>query len=110
MEMDAMTVIPAVVIAIVALIVGAIAYHVIKNLSQPVLRRETFVVAKRAAVSGGSGDSSTSTVYYCTFESENGERKEFNVSGNEFGLLVEGDRGVLSSQGDWYKGFERQRV
>ena len=38
---------------------------------------------------------------------ENGERKEFHVSGKEYGLLAEGDSGKLTFQGTRYKGFER---
>ena len=98
-----------IIISVIGLFILIFAYHVIKNLSQPVLRREATVVAKRTSVGGGANNTSTSTAYYCTFEFENGERKEFGVNGNEFGLLVEGDRGTLISQGDWYQGFERQR-
>ena len=98
-----------IIVGIISLIVAAFGYYLIKNLSQPVLRREATVVAKRTSVGGGANNTSTSTSYYATFEFENGERKEFGVNGNEFGLLVEGDRGTLISQGDWYQGFERQR-
>ncbi len=33
---------------------------------------------------------------------------ELYLSGHEFGLLVEGDKGKLSFQGTRYLGFERQ--
>ena len=36
------------------------------------------------------------------------DRMEFHVAGHEFGLLVEGDRGILSFQGTRYLGFERK--
>ncbi len=39
--------------------------------------------------------------------STDGSRKEFGVTGEEYGLLAEGDRGMLQSQGTWYKGFNR---
>ena len=33
---------------------------------------------------------------------------ELQMSGSEYGLLVEGDAGMLSFQGTRYLGFERQ--
>ena len=33
---------------------------------------------------------------------------EFYVDGYEYGMLVEGDKGMLSFQGTRYLGFERQ--
>ncbi|WP_025692525.1 DUF2500 domain-containing protein [Paenibacillus zanthoxyli] len=65
------------------------------------------VVAKRFRVSGGSGDSSSSTAYYVTFEILNGDRVELKVPGRLYGLIVEGDRGDLTYQGTRFKGFER---
>lgn len=52
---------------------------------------------------------SSSTVYYATFEVESGDRMEFGVPNKEYGLLVEGDRGRLTFQGTRYLGFERSR-
>ena len=43
-----------------------------------------------------------------TFQVESGDRIELNVSGPEYGMLVEGDRGDLSFQGTRYLGFERK--
>ncbi len=48
-----------------------------------------------------------STTYYVTFEVESGDRMELEVSGEESGLLVEGDSGMLTFQGTRYLGFER---
>ena len=90
-----------------------------KNNHSPRLTVEATVVAKRMDVShhhhanagdvtGAHGYSSTSsTSYYATFEVESGDRMELSVSGSEYGLLVEGDRGQLSFQGTRYLGFER---
>jgi hypothetical protein len=50
----------------------------------------------------------TSTTYYVTFQVESGDRMEFHVSGEEYGLLVEGDYGDLSFQGTRYLGFVRK--
>ncbi|MFC4101796.1 DUF2500 domain-containing protein [Paenibacillus xanthanilyticus] len=65
------------------------------------------VVAKRSEVWGGSGEMSASTNYYVTFEFHDGARIELPVKGSEFGLLAEGDAGVLTHQGTRYKGFRR---
>ncbi len=48
-----------------------------------------------------------STTYYITFEVESGDRIELQVTGEESGLLVEGDSGMLTFQGTRYLGFER---
>ena len=77
--------------------------QVMENSKQPDFSVPAQVLAKRIAVSG------TITYYYVTFEMESGERREFDVSGREFGMLAEGDHGILSCQGTWYKGFVRQR-
>ena len=90
-----------------------------KNNHSPRLTVEARVVAKRMDVThhhhanagdatGAHGYSSTSsTSYYATFEVESGDRMELSLSGHEYGLLAEGDRGRLSFQGTRYLGFER---
>ena len=91
-----------------------------KNNHSPRLTVEARVVAKRMDVThhhhanagdatGAHGYSSTSsTSYYATFEVESGDRMELAMSGGEYGLLAEGDRGRLSFQGTRYLGFERE--
>lgn len=91
------------------------------NRSQPVLTVEAKVVSKRADTSyhthhhgtpgqaGHHTSHSSSTTYYATFEVESGDRLEFHISGEEYGLLAEGDFGRLTFQGTDYKGFERRR-
>ena len=49
-----------------------------------------------------------STWYYATFEAESGDRMAFAVSGREYGLLAEGDKGRLTFQGTRFLGFEQQ--
>lgn len=89
-----------------AFILGAIGYAIVKSLRQkaiddasPILVVPAKIVAKRTNTWGGSGNSSASTSYYATFEFDLGDRKEFGVRGTEYGLLAEGDRGELTSQG-----------
>lgn len=65
--------------------------------------------ANAGDVSGAHGYSTTSsTTYYATFQVESGDRMELRVSGQEYGMLVEGDRGKLSFQGTRFLNFERQ--
>ncbi|MNC09592.1 hypothetical protein D3C76_623110 [compost metagenome] len=77
------------------------------NNASPLLSVHAIAVTKRTEVWGGSGDSSASTNYYVTFEFQDGKRVELMVPSQEFGLIVEGDRGQLSYQGTRFKGFVR---
>lgn len=86
-----------------------------KNNNSPRLTVPATVVAKRTNVShhnhagtNGHHHHSTSTTYYVTFQVESGDRMELHLSGHEFGMLVEGDKGKLCFQGTRYLGFERQ--
>lgn len=76
-----------------------------RNRASALLNREATIVGKRQNVGGGK--TSTRTSYYLTFEFTDGSREEFGVTGEEYGLLAEGDKGMLQSQGTWYKGFNR---
>lgn len=108
-------------------ILGLIIYNIAKNMStwnqnnhSEKLTVPAKIVAKRTQVSQhqqpNAGDPSgahgftviSSTSYYVTFELENGGRMELSVKGSEYGMLVEGDTGVLSYQGTRYLGFERR--
>jgi len=83
-----------------------------KNNNSPRLTVPVVVVAKRTNVShhhhGEHHHHHTSTSYYVTFQVESGDRMELQMSGSEYGMLVEGDAGMLSFQGTRYLGFERQ--
>lgn len=85
-----------------------------KNNHSPRLTVPATVVAKRINVSrhhhAGTVEPhhyGTSTTYYVTFQVASGDRMELRTSGQEYGLLIEGDRGDLSFQGTRYLGFER---
>ena len=85
-----------------------------KNNNSPRLTVDAFVVDKRTNVShhtnnhNGHHHHHTSTTYYVTFQVQSGDRMELNVAGNEFGMLIEGDRGMLTFQGTRYLSFERK--
>lgn len=81
----------------------------------PRLTVGALVTAKRTNVTGhhhhngGMGHTTHSTAYYATFEVESGDRMELRLSGQDYGLLAEGDRGYLTFQGSRYLGFEREQ-
>lgn len=78
------------------------------NNASPILTHPAKVIGKRTKTSGGGNDTMVSTYYYITFQLNDGERVEFHVRGKEYGLLVEGDTGVLTFQGTRYKEFSRR--
>jgi len=93
-----------------------IATQLIRSITQwnkdnhaPRLTVPATVVAKREDYRRRKNGNHTShrTWYYVTFQVESGDRMELQLQGNEYGLLVEGDRGNLTFQGSRYLGFER---
>lgn len=86
-----------------------------KNNQAPRLTVPVEVVAKRADVRhhthstgpDSMAHTSSSTTYYVTFQVESGDRMELSVPGGEYGLMVEGDRGMLSFQGTRFLSFFR---
>lgn len=80
-----------------------------KNNNSPRLTVPASVVSKRMNVSHHHHDHHThhSTSYYVTFQVDSGDRMELHMTGQEYGMLVEGDRGNLTFQGTRYLGFER---
>ncbi len=74
--------------------------------AQPVI-----VVGKRIMVSGGGEDSSATTIYFVTFESEDGERREHQVwDGSLYGRISEEDAGVLFLREQYALDFDRVRI
>ena len=78
-----------------------------KNNQSPKLTVPVTVVAKRSDVHRGIETMHTFTSYYVTFQVERGDRMEFEVSDMEYGMLAEGDRGMLTFQGTRYLSFQR---
>jgi len=87
------------------------------NNQSPVLTVDATVVSKRLNVSHSMNNmgpdntpmTSSSTTYYATFEVISGDRMELKISGREYGMLAENDRGKLTFQGTRYLGFERSK-
>ena len=78
-----------------------------KNNQSPKLTVPVTVVAKRSDVHRGIETMHTFTSYYVTFQVESGDRMEFEASDMEYGMLAEGDRGMLTFQGTRYLNFQR---
>ena len=100
----------AFVLIIARLVQGVGTWH--KNNQSPKQTVFAVLVGKRTAVWGHSGTNtvgSTNTAYFLTFQTESGERTEFNVDGRVYGMSAEGDRGQLSFQGTRFLGFARQQ-
>ena len=99
---------------------GVIIFTIVRSLTQwnknnhaPRLRVAATVVAKRTDLhrhhhAGEHHHHSVHQTYYVTFEVESGDRMELSVEGNQYGLLVEGDRGSLTFQGTRFLQFERE--
>ncbi|GIN62331.1 hypothetical protein J27TS8_23240 [Robertmurraya siralis] len=119
-------IVPIFIAVIFVIVIGGILFSVFKGIGQwqkneqsPKLNVQALVKSKRADVSGSSNmhldqdhhihSSNTHTTYFVTFEFESGDRSEFRVSGKEYGLLSEGDIGILNFQGTRYLGFEREK-
>ncbi|MBP0725300.1 DUF2500 domain-containing protein [Bacillus sp. RG28] len=100
---------------IFVIILGTILTMIIKGIStwnknnhQPRINTKAKVVTKRTSTSGG-GETNVYHQYFVTFEFDSGDRVEFQVTGQEYGQLVEGDNGELEFQGTRYLGYTRTK-
>lgn len=71
----------------------------------PIQQVRASVVSKRQDVEGER----VRTTYFVTFALEGDRRREFQVEGEVFGLLMVGDEGVLSRQGPLFVDFHRRK-
>lgn len=69
------------------------------NLRQPIETHNARVVSKRMPVNN--------ILAYAVFEFENGERREFEVSIENFRIIAENDEGILKNQGTKLISFAR---
>ncbi len=112
--------IPAFMVIFFIIFFGIIIFSVVKGIMQwntnnnsPLATAEVKVTSKRGEVTHHhhgndvGAHHTTSTYYYVTFELTSGERIELEVNGKEYGMISEGDRGILTYQGTRYKGFQR---
>ncbi|MEA5051648.1 MAG: DUF2500 domain-containing protein [Oscillospiraceae bacterium] len=102
---------------ILSVILVMIVRHLIewkRNNDSPVETAGAKLVAKRSSmtlnthINGDMPMTNSSTTYYATFELDGGERREFRLRGRDYGLLVEGDEGLLRWQGTRWLSFDRR--
>lgn len=107
--------------AVFLAVLGVFVYVIVASIRRssqdrksPRLTVEATVVSRRAeyrrnaAASGMDTVHAASwTIYYVTFQVESGDRMELQVSGSEYGMLAQGDRGKLTFQGSRFLGFAR---
>lgn len=114
-------IVPMMIFLIFMMVFGIIIFRMVsgakewkKNNDSPVLSVSAKIVAKRTDVKyhhhhvNEQVHHSSSTNYYVTFEVESGDRMEMKMKGNQYGMLVEGDRGQLTFQGTRYLDFKRK--
>lgn len=70
--------------------------------SQPKISAPAKLIEKRTYVSGNF------TYYYGTFEFRTGDRLELKLPRERTGLIVEGDEGDLTFQGDMFIDFSQE--
>ncbi len=115
--------VPVLVTVGFVVVLGLIIVQAVKGVSQwhrnnqsPVLSVYATVVTKRSNTShhhhhnannAAMSHTTTSTIYYVTFEVESGDRMELKMTGEQFGLIAEGDKGRLTFQGTRYLDFDR---
>ncbi|OAS23874.1 DUF2500 domain-containing protein [Paenibacillus oryzisoli] len=104
-------------ILILILAVGIFLSLIIKSLSvwtsnnnAPIQDRYCKVVSKRIQLSEGSSNVNANTSYFVTFEFEDRSRIELWIGRQQFGYMIEGDRGNLTFQGTRFKEFDRQKA
>lgn len=90
------------VLAIFILGIGSSIVTRIKDRTKPIIPAEATVIAKRTKVWGDHAR----TTYYTTFELSNNQRLEFEIPDHKAGLLVEGDKGTLTFQGNIFVDFQ----
>ncbi|MGE7694781.1 DUF2500 domain-containing protein [Lysinibacillus sp. NPDC094177] len=113
---DEFSFIPSFISIMFFIVLGIIAFTIIKgifqwskNNNEPLLTVPAKVVTKRSNTSGGSGNSSAHTSYYVTFEVQSGDRLELKMNGRDYGQLADSDYGLLTFQGTRYHTFERHK-
>lgn len=105
------TLVPILAILMPILVISLIVYSSVKqkryNDSQPRLDVQAKIIGKRTKV---TGHDHARTHYYITFQLNTNDRIELELNGEEYGMLVEGDMGELTFQGNRYLGFKRLNI
>jgi hypothetical protein len=65
------------------------------------------VVCKRLEVKAKDSNKKAYTLYFMTFQSDAGERREYETPAGDYALAAPGDRGVLYLHMGKFKSFDR---
>lgn len=107
-------------IIIFAIIVLTVIIKAVINVRSPILTVSASVISKRehtsssrqfvaGDITGAHGYHDTfSTSYTAVFETDSGEMLKLDVTGEEYGRLLEGERGLLSFKGSRFLDFEKK--
>ena len=91
-----------------------------RNNRSPIMSVHAKVLAKRSSDSVGRTSRPSpnpkmigyeilhTTSFFATFRLDNGERFELELPGPDYGLLMEGDEGILAFQGTRFLAFKRE--
>lgn len=99
--------VPVMFLLVFGIIIGSIVQNFKKqrkNDASPRITSTVTLVTKRTKVWGDHSH----TDYYATFQFDSGDRLELEVPDNQFGYLVEGDKGELTFQGTRFLDFQRK--
>lgn len=95
-------------------IVGTFLYQILKKFLRrqkddhsPVITVPACVTEKHTGKISRIGTAVKSTAYFAVFQTESGEKLEFQMQSSEYSLLTEKNKGNLKYQGTRYLGFER---
>jgi hypothetical protein len=90
---------------LVVVVIIAMIMHYVYNVAQPTVTRKAKVISKRTSTVPGAGSAPPRTRYWCAFEFEDGQRKEYDVGEGQYGLIAENDIGYLDTKGTLFWGF-----
>jgi hypothetical protein len=85
----------ALILVLFAVLALAIVGYFVYNLAQPKVTRKARVTGKRKRISTSRGASG----YCCTFEFEDGQRQEYDVSVDTYVSVAANDVGELDTKG-----------
>jgi len=98
----------ALVMGIIVIIAVGFAAFYIYNLAQPTVTRKARVVGKWTFINQQQETSAgVTTACHCSFEFEDGQRTEYDVSQVQYAMIAEGDRGELDTKGALFWDFRR---
>ena len=109
------SIIPFFILIVFSFKIGVFVYVFSKTIKQAKINKNSprltvyaKVVAKRNHYYKNSSSMMSSSRYYATFEVESGDRMELLIPSQEIGMLVEGDTGTLTFQGNMFISFDRE--